>query len=66
MILAIWGLPFNFPDICYPVFSWQKEDKFVRKRNQGIVPYTKPVKHKFDKIHKQVQLNRQLCTAAYR
>jgi len=52
---------------CWPVFTWPKEHHdFIERRKAGQVRYKKPPKNRFKKAHSKPQLNRRLCTAAYR
>lgn len=49
-----------------PVFAWKQNNKFERKCEHGVVFYKKPERNLFDKERKKIQLQRFLCTAAYR
>jgi len=44
----------------------ERRNKFVEKRELGLVRYLKPKKNIYTKEQKAEQVNRRLCTSAYR
>lgn len=46
-------------------FLFPSEDKYITKRKRGVVLYTRP-KMEREKPKKKIQMERRLCTAAYR
>lgn len=49
----------------WPLICIQR-NKFIERRKQGLVRYLKPLRNIYVRERKEEQINRRLCTSAYR